>query len=315
MSVFFAKAFAARPWNSMVHILAWCAVVIGSATMARGQQPPAASAAGMIEVKSPIVALINDVKVPAQVEGVLASLLVEEGSIVEAGQVLAVMDDREAKVTLALKLAEELEAKLNRENDINKRYAENSEQISSEKAVAYKELLKRGSIPKWEAKTADLEAFRDKLQIELADLNQEIADAKYNAKQSERQLAEVAVEKRSIKAPFSGFVENRMAQLGEWVQAGAPILKLIQMDRLRVQGFVEDKTNSSRVAAGMKVVVRFVLEGNEVAEVAGTIGFVGNELDLSSGRRVWMEFENERIGNDWKIRPGMKPLSMVIDPR
>ena len=282
---------------------------------AQGQSTPAAASQKMIIAKNPMVTLINEAQVPAQIEGVLAKILVEEGSIVEEGQVLAMMDAREATVTLALKQAEEREAEINSTNDINRRYAVNSEELSSEKATAYSELLKRGAIPRWEVRTAELEAFRDKLQIELADLNKAIAEAQYSAKTSERQLAELAVTKRTITAPFSGFIEMRVAKLGEWVQAGAPIVKLIQMDKLRVQGFVEDTNGALRIAQGMPVVVEFELEKGVFEKISGTLGFVGNDVDLSGGRRVWMEFENQRIGNDWKIRPGMKPSRMVVVPQ
>lgn len=270
--------------------------------------------AGAIEVNKPLVILINEVPVPAQADGVLAEIPVEEGIIVEAGQTIAKMDDREARVTLELKQAEEIEAQLNALNDVNKRYAINAEELSREKSQAFKELLRKNAIAKWEARTAELEALRDNLQIELADLNQRIAEAQYKAKVSERQLAQLAVDKRLIIAPFAGFVEQRIAQPGEWLQAGAPIVKLVRMDTLRVQGFVEDARNTTRIATGMPVIVEFTLEDKSIERVPGKLGFVSNDIGLGGERRVWMDFENQRVGNDWKIRPGMKPTKMLITP-
>ena len=84
-----------------------------------------------------------------------------------------------------------------------------------------------------------LEAKRAKLRIELAEMNMKVAKAQYYAKESEMLIASEEVTRRQIKAPFDGYIEKRVAQLGEWVQAGSPIALLVNMNKLRVEGDID----------------------------------------------------------------------------
>ena len=94
-----------------------------------------------------------------------------------------------------------------------------------------------------------LEAKRAKLRIELADMQKKIAEAQMIAKRSEGKIAEFELTRRKVTAPATGFIEARIAQLGEWVQPGTPIATLIQMDRLRVEGDVDALTYKVRQGA------------------------------------------------------------------
>lgn len=286
---------------------------VGSAQIPSTTIPANTSPGGMIELNAMIVT-VDDVMVPAQVEGVLTELPVQEGAIIEAGQTIALIDDRQATLTLSLKQAEETESRLNAENTVNLRDAENSLKLETEKAKAFAKIAKDGAMPFWEAETQRLEAARQSLRLELAQLNQQIAASQYDAKKYERQLAEMEVDKRKIVAPFSGFVEKREAQKGEWVQPGTPILQLVGMDRLRAQGFFKSSDPNVTLRPGMKAEVVFASGFGQVKVIPGVVGFVGNEVDLAQQRRIWVEFENERLGanqEDWLYKPGMKPVIRV----
>lgn len=257
------------------------------------------------------VILINNVRVPAQVEGMLTKILVEEGAIIEQDQPIAIIDDRQALITLELKKAQEREAEYNALNNINLKDARNSEALAREKAAAYLALEKQGATATWNARSLELEATREKLRIELAEMNMKIAEVQFLAKKSERELADLEIVKRKVLAPFSGFVETRVAQLGEWVQPGSPIVQIVQMDRLRAQGFVSAVSPDRAVAPGMAAVVEFDLGNGRKERINGVVSFVGNDVDLQNRRRIWVEFENSRVGNDWLIKPGMIPVIRI----
>lgn len=271
------------------------------------QEEDAAESRPLVRADNAMVILINNVKVPAQVEGVLTEIGVEEGAIVEAGQTLAVIDDQQAQLTLKLKEAEEKEAYLNALNDVNLRDAKNAEELAREEAEAHADLARQGATPMWEARAKALEATRAKLRIELAQLNEDVAEVQYVAKKSERAMAELEVSRRKILAPFSGFVELRIAQLGEWVQPGLPIVQLVQMDRLRAQAFVSAIDPEHMVMPGMPAVLEFDMGRDAKERINGTVGFVGNDVDASNRRRIWVEFANKRVGQDWLIKPGIRP--------
>lgn len=283
---------------------------------AQGATQPNGANANQVDSKIVVadaakVILINNVRVPAQVEGMLTEILVEEGAIIEQDQPIAKIDDRQALLTLDLKKAQEREAEYNALNNINLKDAQNSEALAREKAKAYKDLERQGATATWNARSLELEATREKLRIELAEMNMKIAEVQLLAKKSERELADLEIVKRKILAPFSGFVETRVAQLGEWVQPGSPIVQIVQMDRLRAQGFVSAVSPDRAVSPGMPAVVEFDLGNNRKERINGVVGFVGNDVDLQNRRKIWVEFANSRVGNDWLIKPGMIPVIRI----
>ncbi len=206
---------------------------------ALSQESQTASTDSEIHVDYCMVEFIEQVNIPAETDGKLTEIKIEEGMTVEEGDLIAVIDDTQAKLNLDLKKAELVEAELKATDTVNLRHSQNAEQLATAEAEAYKELRKEGATPYWEMERKRLEAEKAKLQIELAEMNIKIAKSQYYAKESEMQIAAEEVTRRQIKAPFAGFIETRTAHLGEWVQAGSPIAMLVKMDQLRVEGDVD----------------------------------------------------------------------------
>lgn len=278
--------------------------------------PSDVSPGEQIRAENCLVKFINNVDVPAEVEGKLIELKAGEGDTVSQGDVIGVIDDTAAELTLELKQAQEREAELNALNDVNLKDAQNAERLAQAEAESYRELHQKGATPYYEMKKKELEAVRATLRIDLAEMNMKIAKAQYVAKRNEREIAEFELTRRKITAPFDGYVESRIAQLGEWVQPGSPVAQLVQLDRLRVEGDINALEYGERVAVGTPVTVRvYSSTTRETAiEVPGEIGFVSSEIDLNNRFRVWVEIENRRIEGQWAIKPGMKAEILVHRP-
>ncbi|MDA8745071.1 HlyD family efflux transporter periplasmic adaptor subunit [Rubripirellula amarantea] len=251
------------------------------------------------------VRYINKVDVPAKADGPVMELNFEEGDAVTVGDVLAIIEDTAAKLAVDLKKAEEKEAILTASNDINLKDAVNSERVAKAEYEAFKELHREGALPYWEMEKKRLEAERQKLRIGLAEMEQKIALVKRIAKQTELDMAEFELTKRKVTAPATGFIEKRIAQIGQWVQAGSPIATLIQMDKLRVEGDIDALSYPGNVAKGTRVEVT-VYQGDREVKVDGVIGYISMEVDLNDNNKIWVEIENEKFGTDWKFKPGMK---------
>jgi multidrug resistance efflux pump len=254
----------------------------------------------------------NKVNVPAKAEGTLMELRFEEGDTINKDDVLAIIDDTAAALALELKKAEEKEAILNAANEVNLKDAINSEELATAEAKAYEELRRQGAIPFWEMEKKRLEAERARLRIDLAQMQKKIAEVQMIAKRSEREIADFELTRRKVTAPATGFVETRIAQLGEWVQPGSPIATVIQMDKLRVEGDV-DALHSIRVVRGMPVQVSIYTGSDKSIKISGKLDYVSMEVDLNHRYRVWVEIDNKKIGNDWIVKPGMQ-ADIVIKP-
>ncbi len=269
-----------------------------------------------IRAENCFVQYINKVNVAAKAEGTLMELKVEEGHRVTAGDVIAVIDDTAAHLALNLKKAEEKEAILNASNEVNLEDAVNSEKLASAESKAYQALHQQRAIPFWEMERKRLEAERATLRIDLAEMQKKIAEAQMIAKFNEVKIAEYELTRRQVTAQSTGFIQERIAQLGEWVQPGSPICTLIQMDWMRIEG---DIRYPGQIRQGMPVKVlvypnganeegffdekqAIVFQGEDVK-----IGFVSMEQDLNSRYRVWVKLKNSKTENgDWLLKPGMK---------
>ncbi|QDV88650.1 efflux RND transporter periplasmic adaptor subunit [Stieleria magnilauensis] len=271
-----------------------------------------------ILVENCMVRFINKTKVPSETQGKLTELPVEEGMSIKKGDVIAIVDDKQARLALELKQAEELVAKLNAQNDVNKRDAVQSEVIARQEAAAYRDLYAKGAAPQFEMLKKQAEADRAILRIELADLNENTAMAEYVAKQIGTKLAQSDIEMRTIRAEFDAYVENRFAQLGEWVQPGSPIVELVQMDFVRVEGFIDAFRYAGQIQKGADVKVEITVGGTSTNPITktfvGKIDYVSMELDLNKRHRIWVKVPNERDGDDWLIKPGMRATMQIAPP-
>lgn len=291
--------------------LALCAALIavtGLTAVGQNQSSPGSE----IRAENCMVKFIEKANVPAEVEGKLLAINVEEGASVQPGDVLAVVDDTSAQLAVQLKQSEEREAQLVALNDIELKDARNGEELAKTEAQSFDTLYKKGAVPFFEAQKKMLEAIRATLRIGLAENKLKEAQARYLAKKAEREMAEHQLRKHSIIAVFPGFVESRIAQLGEWVQPGTPIATVIQMDKLRVEGDVQF---SGHLAKGMPVtVVVFTTPDHSVGrkEIKGTIDFVSNEVDLNKRYRIWVNIQNVEVDGGWLYKPGMD-ADLIID--
>jgi multidrug efflux pump subunit AcrA (membrane-fusion protein) len=282
---------------------------------------PSSSGSPELRAENCMVKLIRNVRVPAEVDGRITDMKIVEGANVQSGDLLVVIDDTQAKLTLEFKKAEEREAELNATNDVNYRDAVNSARSAKAEAEAYKELRREGATPYWEMEKKILEATRAELRIELAKSQQDIAKVQYVAKRTERELAEHELSRRRVVAPFGGFIEARIAQLGEWVQPGSPVLQLVQLDTLRIEGDIDALRYPGQVTLGTPVKVSIYANSDrnqadpaQAIKLDATIGFVSSEIDLNNRYRIWVEVKNERQGDDWLIKPGME-ADITVYPR
>lgn len=87
----------------------------------------------------------------------------------------------------------------------------------------------------------------------------------------QRQQAEV-LRRHTVVAPFAGVVSRRIAEVGEWVETGTPVLELVDTERLRVDVQVPQERYAA-VTVGTPVKVRLDARPQQVLEgrVATTV--------------------------------------------
>ncbi len=117
------------------------------------------------------------------------------------------------------------------------------------------------------------------------------AEAGIEAAQAAVAAAEREIERLTITAPFSGLLESDTAELGTLMQPGSPCATIIQLDPIKLVGFVPE-ANISQVNVGS-------LAGARLAtgqEVTGNVTFLSRSADaLTRTFRVEVRVANEDL--------------------
>ena len=251
------------------------------------------------------VTLIAEVRVPALEEGVLAQLRVAEGDLVEAGAELGRLNDDLAAMDQKVATLELDISTIRSENDVDRRFAKKSWEVAQSeltRAVSSVEAFPN-SVSRTELDRLGLVAEKSRLSIEQSDRDLEVAELNKTLKQQAVRVSTKRLERRRIAAPIGGMVVQIFRKPGEWVNPGDPVARIIQMDRLRVEAFVDGRKHGAELRDCPVRLSAQLPPGDQTAHFNGHIVFVSPELHPVNGQvRVWAEVENPEL----RLRPGTR---------
>ena len=277
-----------------------------------GVQPAAAfsggtvdeSTAKTVEISSAIVKLIDNVEIPAESSGVIEQLSFREGSLVTVGQEIARIKNSQLVIELGRAEVNLKIARAASENNIDIRFAEKSLEVSSARVTRSRNSNQRvpGVIPKGRVQEQQLEAHRDKLRVEQAGRDQEKSKMECDLAEADVALAKLKLEKSVIRSPIDGMVVAVERKPGEWVQPGDTVVRIVRMNRLRIEGFVS-AGDASRIQVGNSATVKLLQSHLQDVEMAGHVIFVNPEANpVNSKVPIWVEVENSEL----KLIPGLE---------
>jgi len=263
-----------------------------------------------LEVQSVVLRLLAEADVPAQEGGLLTSVAVREGGAVKKGALLAQIDDQVARMAeRAAKLKYDV-AHEKAANDVQVRFASKAAEVAEAELKRSTESVARfaKSVSDSQLDVDRLNAEKTRLEAEQADHNQQIAVLEMKTAQNELDAAKVQRLRRQIVAPFDGTVVQVFVRLGEWVEPGQKALRIVNIDRLKAEGFLPAEAANAKLL-GAPVRLTLDLAGEQAAAFDGKVSFVSPEVDPITGQvRVWAEIDNHA----GRLRPG-QPVRMVID--
>lgn len=221
---------------------------------------------------------INSVSLQPQVSGYMEKVTFTEGSIVNEGDILFVIEKQKYQATADLRKAELDSAKASLtkiEKDYHRQKSLNQQKYASEAKLD--------------------EAYSSLLQAQAA-VKQ--AEANYS-------LAKIDLDHAEIKAPFSGKIGKAKVTEGNFVSSATGILaSVVQVNPIRITFSVTDKqiTNFLQNRSGdTHLNVRVQLPNGEVIRKKSTDEFVDNSIDTATATlAVYAEFDN----SDGLLVPG-----------
>ncbi|MEL6571432.1 MAG: efflux RND transporter periplasmic adaptor subunit [Pseudomonadota bacterium] len=217
----------------------------------------------------------REVTVAAETSGLVISEPIDNGAFVEAGDMLCELDPGTREASLAeakARLAEaqgrvpeaqaaiaEANARL-REANIN---VDNTRQLNQRGVSSETQLISMEAMA--EAALAGLQ--RAQSGVASAEAGIEAAAAAVAA-------AEAEIDRLVITAPFSGLLETKTAELGSLMQPGTPCATIVQLDPIKLVGFVPE-LERGKVQIGAPAFAK--LTSGE--EITGQVTFISRSAD------------------------------------
>lgn len=232
-------------------------------------------------------------QVTPTVAGIVREVHVADTAQVNAGDILVVLDDTDAKLAL-----DQAEAELGRALRRVRGYVANDANLAA-KVIAARADLERtkvelnrrqaladsGSVSTEEltkavnafdtakANFAAAEAAREANAVFIAGTTEE-NNPEVTLMRAKRDQARVNLERTLIRAPVTGVVARRSVQVGQQLQAGSPILSIVPLANVHVDAnFKEGQL--AKVQIGQRVEIESDLYGSNVKYHGVVIGLSG----------------------------------------
>ena len=301
VTVLLAMSILARP-QLMAFFGADAAEPMGQAESAQTPEPAAADTSGLVkvmvmrsvsrQVDSGVVlrgqtAATRQVDVRSETSAVVASEPLRKGAQVNAGDAMCVLapgtrgaalDEARARLSEAKSRVPEAQAR------VEEARARLDEALINQNAAT--RLIKDGFASQTRVASADAAVAAAKAAITSATSGLGAAKSGIEAATAAVAVAEKEIERLTITAPFSGLLESDTAELGSLLQPGALCATLIQLDPLKLVGYVPE-TEEIRVTIGAQAGARLAAGGTQVV---GKVTFLSRSADPST-RTFGVEIE------------------------
>jgi len=270
---------------------------------------PLSTAPGTITVHHCLVAPVDQgqSQVAAKEPGVLEDIPVKEGQQVTSGQLLAQIDDAKDQMEVRAASAKLDVAHETAVNDVKRRYSIAAALVAEFTFLKNTEANKKvpGSVPATEVERLRLDWDRSKLEIEQNEFQHKIDVMDVRVKQAELDAANEGIERRKVRAPIDGVIVELKRHRGEWVAAGDTLLKLLRMDRLRIEGFINAKDYAPGEVVDRPVTVTVMLARDRQETFVGKVRFVSPQVEPGGDYRIYAEVLNRQENDQWLLRPGL----------
>jgi RND family efflux transporter MFP subunit len=328
------KGTAAKAENSPL------ARIVSSAARATVRNVPAS-----IQATGSFIAEESSDVAPA-ISGRVAATPVEAGDFVRKGQVICLLEERDAQLKLdqaragleqARYLLRQAQSRVGWRGDAvfnpetvpevaSARAAYESALASSKLATAdarrYENLVKSGDVSqssyeryKTQQETAEASANSARKQYE-AQVNAaqqnyraiEVAQAALAAAESQMAQAQKGLEDTAVRAPFEGYITARPISVGQWVATNSKVATVMRIASVKLQLQIPEQ-QAAAVKDGMAVAARVAAYPDR--DFPGRVTAVVPSVDSTSRAFIAeARFENPK----GELRPGMFSIARILLP-
>ncbi|MEM6277519.1 MAG: efflux RND transporter periplasmic adaptor subunit [Pseudomonadota bacterium] len=220
----------------------------------------------------------RQVEVRAETTGPVLSDPLRRGAFVEAGQLLCELEPGTREASLAearARLAEAQAGVPTAEARVLEARAALDEALINDNAASRLSEDGFASETRVAQTRAGVQAARAATQA--AESGLAAAQAAIESAAAGVAAAEKEIERLKMTAPFSGLLETDTAEIGSLLQAGSPCATILQLDPMKIVGFVPE-ASVDRVMLGSRAGARLV----SGREVQGEVTFISRQADMTT---------------------------------
>ncbi|MGH9753956.1 MAG: efflux RND transporter periplasmic adaptor subunit [Blastocatellia bacterium] len=258
----------------------------------------------------------EEVVVSAQAAGELSQINVDFGGYVSQGQVIATIDQRDAKLKIEqaeatlkqtmARLGMKEGEKFDEHQNADVRVAKSQLDWAKLELDRSAKLIEKGDIPRsgYDEKVTNHNLAQARYQAALDSVNQQLAVV-------EQQKATLALAKKAltdtiVRSPISGAVKEKHASRGSYLTVNGRIVTLVKINPLRLRA---DIPESSAAAVRTGQTINVTVDAFPNRAFTGRVARIGPSLDEKT-RALTVEAEVANPGN--LLRPGMFAKSQLI---
>ena len=221
----------------------------------------------------------NDARISAEAGG-RVTFIAEPGDVLEAGGLLAQLDDRQARIQL-----DEARARLAR--------AQANDSYQDAEATRYRQLAANGTVPPTRLR-----------EVVLA---RDLAEQDLREAQAAVRRAELELERTRIMAPFPGRVVERLIQVGEISAPGREVARLVDTQHKEAAAQVPVAL-APYLSVGQEVLLSLANGDSQVAPIRAIIP-VGDSVSRTFEVRI------DLSGSDWIVGSAARAAFPAETPR
>jgi HlyD family secretion protein len=285
---------------------------------------------------------IREVQLGFRVAGRLQAMHFEEGDTVAAGDVLASLDDRPMRESLAVAEARVLEAQArldrfntgSRPQEIEQAQARVTEAEAAlgnaqQELRRQQELMKAGlssqrlldtAVANHDQAEARLKANKQALGLSVEGFRkEEIAEAQAGlvAAQAQRDQVQTQIDDAQLSAPSAGIIQTRVREPGAMISVGAPVYTLSLTETIYVRAYVSE-SRLGKVVPGSTV---YVYSDSSDQRYQGQVGFVSPRAEFTPKTVETPELRTDLVyrlrivvvDHDQRLRQGMPVTVELLD--
>ncbi|MBL8189134.1 MAG: efflux RND transporter periplasmic adaptor subunit [Acidobacteria bacterium] len=258
----------------------------------------------------------EEVVIAAQAAGELSQLNVDFGSYVTQGQVIALIDQRDAKLKVeqAEAALKQTMARLGMKEGEKFDFNQNAEVRQAKAQLDWSQmdldraakLVENGDVSRsiYDQAVTQNNLAKARHQAAIDAVNQQLAIVEQQ--RAALSLAKKAITDTVVRAPISGAVKEKFANRGSYLAVGGRILSLVKINPLRLRA---DIPESSAAAVRKGQTMNLTVEALAGRTFTGRIVRIGPSLNEQT-RALTVEAEVSNSGN--QLRPGMFAKSQLI---